>query len=82
MRTSNIVPAGSVTASGWAAGAGAGAVVGAAVAAPELVKVSAMICEVSMTCVPALVLKRTVAAVPPTYLPLWTWPFLSSSTSA
>ena len=70
MRTSNIVPLGTVTVLGTTADAGGGAaegVVGAGAAAegPLPVKVSAKALLISMTCMPEPVVKRIVAAVPP-----------------
>src|SRR5437762_11952905 len=68
IRTSNIVPAGTVIVLGCATGAGAGAGAtgaGAAAAADGVVNVRAMASAVSMTWVPPLVSNRTVPAVPP-----------------
>src|SRR5438105_1563021 len=90
--TVSTVPAGTVTGVGAAAGAAvaaagtaavapAGASVGAA-AEPADVKVSATISVVATTFVPSGASKRTVVAVPPTYLPFRIWPLRISSVSA
>src|SRR6478609_4867829 len=83
MRTRRTVPAGTVTVVG-AAGAGAGAGAGAAAAAGAAGGLTLMFLMLaySMICMPALVSKRTVSAVPPRYLPCSTVPFLSSRVSA
>src|SRR3954467_6560533 len=75
MRTSSVVPAGSVTlaGAGWERPVGegtGGAAAGAEDAPAAEVKVSATTCDVSTACSPASFLKRTVEAVPPWYFPL------------
>ena len=72
MRTNRTVPAGTVTLTG--AGAAAGAAAGAGAAGATLMF---LICANSMICMPELVSKRTVSAVPPRS----TVPSLSSSVS-
>src|SRR5262245_1683646 len=78
IRTRRVVPAGSVTELDDPAGTEADV----AADEPVVVKVRATIWGVSMIFSPPFVLKRTVVAVPPAYLPFRTVPFLSSRTSA